>query len=203
MAPALPPAAPAPAAVPTLPIYRLSVAQYHAMIRHGILVEGDRVELIHGWLVPKMTKNPPHTTATGLVSDALAPLVAGWHVRPQEPITLSESEPEPDVVVARGSRRDYTNRHPGPRDVGLVVEVAESSLEQDRNVMGPVYAREGIAVYWIVNLVDHQLEVHTDPSGACAQPDYATRQVFGPADEVPVVNDGVEVGRIAVRDLLP
>src|SRR5262249_52378201 len=140
--------------VPTLPIYRLSVAQYHAMIQHGILGPEDRVELIHGWLVPKMTKNPPHTVSTGLVLDALnraAPL--GWHVRVQEPVTFAVSEPEPDNVLARGARRDYASRHPGPAEVGLVVEVADTSLDYDRDVKKPLYASAGVPVYWIVNLV--------------------------------------------------
>jgi hypothetical protein len=114
------------AGVPAAPIYRLSVRQYHAMAEHGILANAP-VELIHGWLVQKRTKNSPHALANGLVQDALTALrLAGWHVRAQEPITTDESEPEPDCVLALGARRDYQDRHPGPAEVALVVEVADT-----------------------------------------------------------------------------
>ncbi len=186
--------------VPTMPIYRLSVAQYEEMARHGILTTNDRVELIHGWLVPKMTKNTPHTIATGLVQDALVlAAVSGWHARIQEPITLTDSVPEPDVTLARGGRRDYLLCHPGPADIGLLVEVSDTSLAHDRNVKRPLYGAANAPVYWIVNLEDNVLEVCTDPNGI----DYATRRELGPADEVPLILDGREVARIRVRDLLP
>src|SRR5437763_1907972 len=120
-------------AIPTEPIYRLSVAQYHAMAEHGILNEDDRVELLEGWLVQKMTKYRPHTLTTGLVRRALDEIVpGGWYVDSQEPITTEESEPEPDVFVVRGDRRDFRDRQPGPRDVPLVIEVADSSLDTDQ-----------------------------------------------------------------------
>src|SRR5436309_4671029 len=96
------------ATVPTEPIYRLSVAQYHAMARAGILDEDAPVELLEGWLVQKMTKYPAHRVATHRVRRALEGLVAvGWYIDSQEPITLAESEPEPDVVVVRGETERY------------------------------------------------------------------------------------------------
>ena len=102
--------------VPDVPIYRLSVEQYHAMARAGILDEGARVELLEGWLVPKMTQNPPHVLVSGLIHDALAGLVpVGWHVRSGNPVTTTDSEPEPDLAVIRGSRRDYGGDTPVPR----------------------------------------------------------------------------------------
>jgi Uma2 family endonuclease len=190
--------------VPTVPIYRLSVDQYHAMARAGILTEDDRVELLRGWLVAKMTQNPPHRVATGLLRDALGQLpLKGWHVSSQEAITLADSEPEPDGALVRGARRDYLGQHPGPQDIALVVEVAEASLSQDRGWKKEMYAEANIPVYWIVNLVDNQVEVYTDPTGPAPAPDYRRRQDYSPADQVPVVVEGREVGRVAVRDLLP
>jgi Uma2 family endonuclease len=190
--------------VPTLPIYRLSVAQYHAMAEHGILTANDAVELLHGWLVPKMTARPSHAVCTDLVRDLLTGVLPpGWHVRQQAPITLDQSEPEPDGCIAVGSRRDFLARHPGPPEVALVVEVADTTLDSDRRVKKPLYAEARIPIYWIVNLEDNQLEVFTDPSGPGPQPDYAVQQVLGPADEARVVIAGHEVGRIAVGDLLP
>ena len=112
------------AATPTVPIYRLSVAQYHAMAEHGILTEDDPVELLEGWLVRKVTKHRPHTLTTGLVRRALEGIVpGGWYVDSQEPVTTLESEPEPDVLVVRGDRRDLRDRQPGPEEVVLVDDV--------------------------------------------------------------------------------
>src|SRR5437764_5998889 len=90
------------------PIWRLSVDRYHAMIANGILTEDDRVELLDGILVEKMTKYPPHTFATQYLRRFLEDMIpATWCVRPQEPITLVRSEPEPDLVVALGTIGDF------------------------------------------------------------------------------------------------
>ncbi len=185
-------------------VFRLSVDQYHEMMRVGILTEDDRIELLEGILVPKMSKNPPHRVATLLVRSALERWVpAGWYVDAQEPVTTSDSEPEPDIYVVRGQTRDYLDRHPGPEDVGLVVEVADTTLLRDRGTKKRVYANARIPVYWIVNLVDRQAEVYTDPTGAGETADYVNRNDYGADAEVPVVLDGKEIGRLPVRELLP
>jgi Uma2 family endonuclease len=192
------------AAVPPDVIWRLSVDQYHAMIHAGILTDDDPVELLEGWLVAKMPKNPPHRAVTRLIRQVLERLVpAEWYVDSQEPITTDDSEPEPDVVVVRGETRHYLDRHPGPHDVGLVIEVADTTLQRDRGFKKRLYARAGIPVYWLVNLSDNQCEVYTEPSGPEPQPDYRQRQDYGTSDVIPVVLAGVEIGRIAVRELLP
>lgn len=191
-------------AVPSVPIWRLSVAQYHEMLRTGILGEDDPVELLDGWLVPKMVKNPPHRAATRLVRVALEHVVPqGWYVDPQEPITLSASEPEPDVAVIRGDTREYLERHPGPREVGLVVEIADASLSRDQIVKKSLYAQAAIPVYWIVNLLERRVEVYTDPSGPGQESDYRSRRDYTATDEVPVVLDSREVARIPVQGILP
>jgi Uma2 family endonuclease len=133
--------------VPTDPILRLSVEQYHEMIRSGILTPEDRVELLEGWLVPKISKNPPHSVVNELAAEALRVVVPrGWFVRMQGPLTTSTSEPEPDISVARGQPRDYLNRHPGPQDLAMVVEVADTSVRRDRGIKRRAYARAGVAV---------------------------------------------------------
>lgn len=190
-----------------LPVYQLSVEQYHDMIRHGIIKDDDPVELLEGILVQQMGKNPPHTFATQFLRDELPPMmpVGRWFVSDQEPITTTaDSEPEPDLFVVRGRRRDYLaqNRHPGPNDVGLVIEVSESSLATDRGTKRRIYARANVAEYWIVNLVDRRVEVYTDPSGPGDNPVYRQQRDYNPGDEVPVTLDGTEVGRIRVNDLL-
>jgi Uma2 family endonuclease len=191
--------APLNASIP-LPLYRLSVEQYHQMARAGILTDGAPVELIRGLLVQKMTKHPPHSIATRLTRRALEGVVPpGWFVDSQEPITLSDSEPEPDVFVFREACATDTTRHPGAADVALVVEVADSSLAYDRGTKRELYASSGIPVYWIVNLIDHRLEVYTGPQGD----DYASRADLAPGDRVAVVIAGQTVGQITVSDLLP
>lgn len=111
----------------------LTVEQYHAMARAGILEEGAPIELLEGYLVEKMTKHPSHRVATQLVEAALRQVIPpGCHVATQEPVTLEDSEPEPDVSVVRGDFRDYTERHPYAHETPLVVEVVDATLERDR-----------------------------------------------------------------------
>lgn len=185
-------------------IWRLSVDQYHTMIQTGILSEDDPVELFEGWLVTKMPKNPKHSLVTLLVQGALShPLPTGWHVRGQEPVTTEDSEPEFDIVVARGELRQYLDQHSGPQDVTLIVEVADSSLPRDRMLKKRLYAAAGIPVYWVVNLPELRIEAYSDPSGQVEQPTYRQQHDYGTADAIPVVLDGREVTRIAVRELLP
>jgi Uma2 family endonuclease len=152
------------AAIPNDRIWRLSIEQYHAIIQAGILTDDDSVELLEGWLVFKMPKNPPHRVTTRLVRTALENILpAGWYVDSQEPITLSNSEPEPDIVVVRGDTRQYLDRHPGAEDIALIIEVSDTTLQRDRTVKKRIYARAGISIYWIVNLVEEQVEVYSQP----------------------------------------
>jgi Uma2 family endonuclease len=188
--------------VPTYPIWRLSVAQYHQMIDAAILTENDPVELLEGWLITKMPKKPKHSHATQLLGDELREILpSGWFINVQEPITLATSEPEPDLIVIRGKRSDYT-QHPKPKDVALVVEVSDSTLQQDRTLKLRIYAAARIPVYWILNLQDRQLEIYTDPAGTGAQASYQKRDVYAEADDAPVVIDGQEVGRVKVGELV-
>lgn len=190
--------------VPSDPIYRLSVAQYHHMIRAGILAAEDQVELLHGWLVAKMTKSPQRCGVTRRVRKLLERLMpAGWEIGTQDPVTTEDSEPEPDLAVIRTDPGDYMDRHPGPADIAMLVEVADSSVRRDRGIKRSVYAFARIGVYWIVNIPERQVEVYTQPTGAGDEARYEQRKDFGVEDEVPVMLAGREVGRIAVRDLLP
>lgn len=183
---------------------RFTVPEYHKMIAAGVLTENDRVELLEGYLVEKMPQDPSHSNAIELTSDALGRVLpGGWYCRAQLPVTLAMSEPEPDVCVARGDRRTYGVRHPRPADVGIIVEVANTSLDTDRDDKTAIYARANVATYWIVNVVDRQVEVYEQPSGPTANPGYAACRVYKPGDAVPVVLDGNTIGTIPVNDLLP
>jgi Uma2 family endonuclease len=196
---------PPPAAIPPQVMWRLSVEQYHEMIRWEILTDDDAVELLEGWLVSKMPKNPPHRMATKLTRTALEQLIPdGWYVDSQEPITLSDSsEPEPDVVVIRGETRDYFDRHPTASEIGLVIEISDSTLERDRTLKKLIYAKAGIPVYWIINLGEQCIEVYTQPAQQADEWTYLQEQVYSLADSIPIVFEEKEIGQIAAKDLLP
>jgi Uma2 family endonuclease len=200
-APMIPCAPPAPSHVSDLidaseTLYRLSVEEYE---RIGEFLDDPRVELIDGLLVAKMTQKPPHVVACELTREAIATAApTGWHLREAKPVRLATSEPEPDFSLVRGKARDYAARHPNPADIGLVVEVADSSLAKDR-LRARSYGPSDIPVYWIVNLVDRQVEVYSDPGPK----GYASRVDYAAGTDVPLVIDGATIGRIAVADLLP
>ncbi len=137
--------------------------EYDRLIETGFFQPGDKDELVGGQRMVAEHQGSRHASTIGLVADALRAAVAqGWYVMVQLPIALDdESEPEPDVAVVPGSPAHYRDAHPS-RPV-LVVEVAETSLAIDRGFKGGVYARGGVADYWIVNLIENVLEVYREP----------------------------------------
>ena len=140
--------------------HKLSVDKYEQMVRAGILTENDRVELIRGELIDKMPAGDAHVEAVNRLSRRFSKLLdEAVTVSVQNPLVLADSEPEPDVAV-------YTRRAPGKAraaDVHLVIEVADSSLDFDRTVKLSLYAEAGIGEYWIVNVLDEEIEVHRRP----------------------------------------
>jgi Uma2 family endonuclease len=189
---------------PPYPVKRFTVDEYHRMIQAGVFVDDDRFELLEGWIIPKISRDPPHDALLMLIQEMLfRTLPDGWDLRNQSAITTRESEPEPDFVVVRGGARDYLGRHPGPADIALAIEVAESSLDRDRTLKARIYARAGVPTYWIVNIAKRTIEVHTDPTGPGKSPSYRSTVTVGPDGELPLVLDGREVARIAAGDILP
>lgn len=185
---------------PIDPLWRFSVEQYHAMIGSGIIPSGSPVELIEGILVQKMAKSPSHRITTRSVRRALEVITPpGWYVDEQEPVTLSDSEPEPDVMIVRGDSADYPDRHPSAADVELVIEISAASLSRDRGMKQRVYARAGIPTYWILDLNAGRVEVRTQPDGE----QYRVATVFSRSDVIPVLIAGVHVGEVPVANLLP
>lgn len=190
--------------IPAAPVWRLSLEQYHRMIQTGILTDDDPVEFLEGLLVTKTPKNPSHSLATHLTHNALAQVVpAQWYVDTQEPFTTSDSEPEPDVLVVRGERRQYRDHHPQAQDVALVVEVADTTLQRDRTLKKRMYARAMIPAYWIISLVERKVEWYAHPSVSAGEADYAEHHNVAEGEVIPVVLDGAEIARLPVRDLLP
>ncbi|HEY3963160.1 MAG TPA: Uma2 family endonuclease [Planctomycetaceae bacterium] len=189
---------------PPYPVRQFTVDEYHRLIENGILGENDRVELLEGWIVPKMTHNPPHDGTIQIISKRLRRWTPQkWDIRIQSAVTMTDSEPEPDLAIVRDLEREYLARHPGPPDIGLLIEVAESSLIQDREDKARIYARAGIPTYWIINLVDARIEVFNDPTGSEGQPAYRGRAIYTHEELVTLVLDGTEIARIPAKDLLP
>ena len=188
--------------LPAADLHRITVDQYHRMMTSGAITTADRCELIHGLLVEKPRINPPHAYAIARLTRRLFPLAGDSVVRVQLPITLSDSEPEPDFVLAGGTDEDYADRHPGPKDVLLVVEVSDSSLDDDQGTKLRMYAAEKLPVYWIVNIPDRRVEVYTQPRGGKA-PTYRTRADYAPGQSVPVTVAGTALGSVPVSELLP
>ena len=193
-----------PVVVPIDSLLQLTVDQYHEMVRKGILTPGEPVELLEGYLVRKMPKNPAHCLVTDAIFEAFLRLaIVGYFPRNQNQITTTDSEPEPDCSLVRGRRSDFAKQHPTPADCALVVEVADTTLSADRTIKKRIYARSGVPVYWIVNLADRQVEVYSQPGLAGSVPVYSADQVFGEKDQLPVVIDGVEISRLPVHAILP
>ena len=187
-----------------IPTKRWARVKYERLVDRAVFQPGDRVELVGGQLVVQEPQGSLHAVAVRLAEDLIrAAFGSGWEVRGQMPVALDdESEPEPDVAVCAGSPRDYLAGHPS-RPV-LLVEVAEASLAFDREHKGSLYARADVPEYWIVNLVDHVLEVHRDPAPSADAPygwRFSTLLRLGATDTVSPL--AVPLARISIADLLP
>jgi Uma2 family endonuclease len=183
---------------------RFTVPEYHKLIEIGMLTEDDRVELLEGYLVEKTPHDPIHDGTLQKINRRLLRAIPnGWDLRIQMVATLGQSEPEPDGALVRDDPSGYMTRHPGPADFGIAIEVSNTTLDSDRTDKLAIYSRAKLPVYWIVNLIDMQIEVYEQPSGPTVSPDYATRRTYKPGDAVPLVLDGNVVGTIQASDLLP
>ena len=177
--------------------------EYERLVDAEILGPTDRVELVAGQMIVKEPQHSPHAAAISLALLALTTAFGpGWTVRPQLPMALDdESEPEPDIAVVPGHPRDHRDAH--PERAALIVEVAQSRLRFDREHKGSLYARAGIADYWIVNIPDRRLEVYRGPVPDAAAPfgwRYGDAITLGPEARMgPLAAPGL----VLVADLLP
>jgi Uma2 family endonuclease len=192
--------APSPPSGPLAP-QRISVAQYEAMIRAGEIGEDDGVELLDGWIVPKMGKNPLHDGTVDLIDFLLSEVLpAGWFVRVQNAVVTADSTPEPDLAVVRGQPGDFRQRHPTGTDVALIVEVADTTLTRDR-AKALIYARAGVPHYWIVNLANQQVMVYSQPTGSGFDATYQSQSLVVGDDLLPVVIAGQTADTLTARRL--
>jgi Uma2 family endonuclease len=168
---------------------RFTIDDYHRLIELGFLTETDRVELIRGELVQMASKGTPHTVCGAILCQQLDRLLVDRVViRGQDPIALPDnSEPEPDVVIARGNHLDYLPHHPYPEDILLVIEIADSALRYDQTTKLGLYAEAGISYYWIVNLNARQLECYSQPyQDAQSEYNYLNKQIYLPNQSVSI-----------------
>ena len=161
---------------------RFTVAEYAGMGTAGILRPDDRVELINGAIIEMPPMGPSHAAIVNELAAALWKLVEGKaHVRVQTPVRLSpDSEPEPDLALVSARSRRFAYRHPAPRDILLVIEVADSSLAFDRDEKMPLYAAAGISEAWLVDVGARTITVYTAPSAK----GYGESRPLGWRDEV-------------------
>lgn len=187
------------------PPHRLTIQRYERMVKAGLFGEKEPIFLWHGRLAEKMTKGRPHALVLIKLNAILIRLVpVGWYIQPEQPIAIEDDGlPEPDLAVVRGAADDHGDRAPGPRDLGLVVEIADSSLSVDSGAVLETYAAQRIPIYWIVNIPKRRVEAYRDPTGPADSPSYRECRQYRPGEQVPVVLDGVEVGAVAVADFLP
>lgn len=183
---------------------RFTPEEYERLGELGIIGDDERVELLEGMIVTMMARRPEHDYVISQVAKLLQRACGDqYHCRVQLGVFTKESRPEPDCALVREPAKNYAHRFPNRDDIAIVVEVADTSLRDDRKTKTRIYARAGFAVYWIVNMQERQVEVFTKPSGESTQPKYGIKRIYKEGDKLPVTVDGKLVGEILVAELLP
>ncbi len=168
---------------------KFTVEEYHRLAKAGILGEDDRVELIDGEILEMSPIGARHAACVDRMNRTFSSLSDRAIVRVQNPVRLGDlAEPQPDLALLRPQADFYAAGHPGPEDVLLVVEVAETSSDYDRQVKVPLYARWGIREVWLVDLEQDRIEVYRAPSPEGYR-------------EMVVVERGGRLGPVAFPDL--
>ncbi len=181
--------------------YRMTVDEFERIER---LLNARRVELIDGLLVEKGDMDEAHAITDQKLGPRLNRLMPdGWFVRADKPLRVHATyRTFPDFAVVEGdpdTSYGPGQGHPVAADVAIVIEISDSTLTRDSHAKLADYAKGRIAVYWIVNLVDRQDEVYTDPRRGR----YEKKEIFKPGESVPVVIAGNNVGRVVVDEILP
>lgn len=176
-----------------------TVKEYHKLGKIGFFHPEERVELISGNILKMSAKGTAHTSALGRTDRLFQDLFnnLAW-VRVQDPIALDDnSEPEPDIAVVRIDPLDYATHHPTPSEVYLIIEVADSSLAYDREIKAKIYARSGIADYWILNVNERQLHVFREPT----EDGYQSEIILGESASISPLQ--FPAFNIAIQQMLP
>jgi len=188
----------------SLPIRRFSIAEYHKMGEVGIFSEDERVELIEGVIIQMPPIGSKHTSTVKelnwLFSNKLSRSEARIGV--QDPVILDDvTEPQPDISVLKPKDDAYASAHPRPDDVLLIVEAADTTLEDDRAVKLPSYAAAGIPEVWIVNIPDRRIEVYRIPIGEKEDAGYKFRVEYREGETLNP--EAFPMVKIDVADVLP
>ena len=174
-----------------------TVEEYHRMAQTGILDEDESVELLEGRIIHMSAKGTAHSSAVARTYKLLQKSLDGYAwIICQDPITLNQrSEPEPDIAVVKIDPLDYADHHPTPKEVYLIIEVADSSVKFDRDTKGKAYAQAGIKDYWVLDVVERKLYVFRDFSndGYCTEITLDENSTISPL-QFPDVH--IEVGKI-------
>lgn len=175
-------------------LYKWSVEDYHQIIESGVL-EGKSVELLEGEIIEVSPESPLHTTINYSVVNYLRTLLVNSAVvREAHPITLDNSEPEPDIAIVSSPYTNYISRHPYARDIYWLIEVSNKTLIKDLEEKSITYARNGIYEYWVIDLVNKKLWVFTNPKSDC----YLDKQELtaGTINPVAFPNIDIEVEKL-------
>ncbi len=190
--------------VPPYPQRKFTVPEYEKLMDSEALHPALRTEMVEGWVIDKMVRHARHDSTLQYADDVLSQnLTDDWRLRRQSAIILDGSNPEPDLVIVPGPKSRFLREHPRPFEVALLVEVSDSTLSYDRGMKLRDYARNGIAVYWILNTVQRQVEVYENPSGPTDAPTYQTTRVYQAGEVVPLALRDLAVRNIRVDDLIP
>ncbi len=178
--------------------HRFTVTEYYRMAETGVLRPDARVELLNGEIIDMSPIGPFHGGVTKYLIDVFSAAANGrWNLGVQDPVRLNDhSEPQPDVALLRPAADFYRRRHPGPDDVLLLIEVSDSTLDQDRETKLPAYGRAGISELWIVNLNELTMEVYREPHFE----GYASKTVLRAGEQASPA--GFPDVSVDVRDLL-
>lgn len=175
--------------------YRLSAAEYDRMIEAGLLADA-RIELIDGELLAMNAQGAPHSMLTVWLRRVLEKTYGeGFYVQDHSPLAATEyDQPEPDLALVRGTPQKTATRHPTGADVVLVIEVAFTTLREDRD-KAEVYARGGVAEYWLINPAIPAVEVHRGPQ---ADGSYREKLSYDPGETLPWPerSDGIDAAEL-------
>lgn len=143
-----------------------SAEEYHRMGETGIFRENEPIELIKGEIFHMSPIGTEHASCVDRLNRILhLSLGESYIVRVQNPVYISgDSEPEPDISILKFHPEFYARHHPLPGDIAMIIEVSDTSLEYDRQIKLPLYAKAGIPEAWIVNLKEGCVEIHSSPT---------------------------------------
>lgn len=195
-----------PGAVADMP-FPLTIDVFDQMIEAGLLPPDRRVYLLGGRLFEKMAKTMVHGSVGAAVTQTIVRcLPEGWSLWPESTILLDPANaPLPDFALIRTGDlmgRVQPERYPGPGDVGLLIEIAVTSLRDDLTTGLDLYARAGISAYWVIDVLGRRILAHGEPRVSTGRAEYTRLTIYRSGDTIPLVLDGAEVARIAFDDLL-